>query len=580
MTARPVEAVFYWRYNVSAYRAAYGRLPGTKYTKDFLQSGVTQYPDIDRVLPRTEGNDPGIRIVWPGGERKAYWKRSPSTGDDRCRLGWETNNGPTPWKVGDISSTNAITIPGDPTQVSEKGAESAWDELEALTLEPVILAIKLAGEDRVLHARAYLEKPTGKLKYRGISQLPKQIRDHITSNPKDTGAILLAPSVSVRAPELVRRILDALAHEPNVLVVGPPGTGKSVALEDLRAIYEGKVQAISFDPDKWDDAWSELTPSSNESKVVSLVFHPSFSFEDFVGGLIPAPKDGAMELSAVPGPLLCLAHYCEDPQRLGILLLDEFNRAPVAAVFGSILALLDKEKRASPDQPGVSITRPHPGHKMTVPATFKNKTGVEIDEEVSLPASLKIVAALNSTDRSVAPLDAALRRRFAIIQVRPDLVALARNLGTSWPRAPGELETLPASVTEWNVDQARGLTVRVLDSVNARIESLLGEDFLLGHALLWSVKGNTATEVFSSLAKAFDEKIAATLRMTFADQDDALAAVLKVGPSSGSTVGDHRIARWIQPPQGLEAVASPRLRIEQVQPLGSENAAIALRALL
>jgi 5-methylcytosine-specific restriction protein B len=263
-----------------------------------------------------------------------------------------------------------------------------------------------------------------------------------------------------------------------------------------------------------------------------------------------------------------------------LLLLDEFNRAPAAAVFGNMLALLDQEKRSSEDNPGVSIARPHQGQRMSVADAFRNSTGVDVPDEVSLPASIKIVAALNSTDRSVAPLDAALRRRFAIVRVSPDLSVLARKLGTSWPRPPGELNELPADVNEWSVDHARGLAVRLLHSLNLRIESLLGEDFLLGHALLWAVTGETATEVFASLAAAFDLKVAATLRMTLADQDDALAAILRVPSDVGGNPEAPRLAEWIAPPSGLEGIASPRLRIVDAQSLGSENAAEAFRALL
>src|SRR5213593_4756762 len=60
----------------------------------------------------------------------------------------------------------------------------------------------------------------------------------------------------VRATKIVKRVLEALNRDPNVLLVGPPGTGKSVALEDLRLLFEGRGVALSFDPDTWDGGWS------------------------------------------------------------------------------------------------------------------------------------------------------------------------------------------------------------------------------------------------------------------------------------------------------------------------------------
>jgi 5-methylcytosine-specific restriction enzyme B len=66
---------------------------------------------------------------------------------------------------------------------------------------------------------------------------------------------------------------------------------------------------------------------------------------------------------------------------------------------------------------------------MEVSAEFSNASGQAVPRNLKLPASVHIVAAMNSTDRSVAPLDAALRRRFAIIFVGPDYEVLASRLG-------------------------------------------------------------------------------------------------------------------------------------------------------
>jgi 5-methylcytosine-specific restriction protein B len=111
----------------------------------------------------------------------------------------------------------------------------------------------------------------------------------------------------------------------------------------------------------------------------------------------------------------------------------------------------------------------------------------------------------------------------------------------------------------------------------------LGVDFLLGHALLWDVGGATAAAAVASLCAAFDERVAGTLRMTFADQDEPLAAVLGAGPPPTSTTSPShgsQVAQWVAPPSALEAVAPPRLRVGLTQELSWLDAVEAFRALL
>ena len=145
-------------------------------------------------------------------------------------------------------------------------------------------------------------------------------------------------------PRVVSQVLDALSRGPNVLLVGPPGTGKTVALEDLRELFEKGASSLLFDPDILHDAWFELPPVPT-GMVRTIVFHPSYSYEEFVIGLYPVPAQGAgVDLQPRPGPLLSIAHWASEGSP-ALLLIDEFNRGNAAAIFGDMLALLDKDKR-------------------------------------------------------------------------------------------------------------------------------------------------------------------------------------------------------------------------------------------
>jgi 5-methylcytosine-specific restriction protein B len=589
MTGKAVEAVFFWRYNLSAFRAVYGRFPGTTHSKDFLQSPAAQYPIIDRILKRT-GQDVPIEFRWPTGSRQGEWRLSAA--DARGQLAWQTNAGaPIPWKVGNPSTDPAATIPGDPNATSEQGAEQEWQRLSGQNLGPWILAIKLASENAVLHCRTYLQNPPPGLEGRGISQLPPIVRSAIERLPSNSGSgtVTFEPSAGLRAPALVSRTLAALKRDPNVLLIGPPGTGKTVVLEDLRSLFEHGGGGILFDPDRWDDAWTvnEPLPPAAERKVISLVFHPSYSYEDFVAGLVPQTDNGNLRLVARPGPLLSLAHWAGSTDRHALLLIDEFNRGPTSAIFGDTLALLDGTKRNDPAQGrhGATIQRPYPQEKMEVTGEYARDNGMrDIDPQITLPASVWIVAALNSTDRSVAPIDAALRRRFAILQVSPDYAVLADHLGTMCPGAGVEFMPSVNNPGEWSLEDVKQLSLHLLRALNRRIELVLGQDFLLGHALLWSVRGETAGELAEELCRAIDERVVATLRLTFLDQDEALGGILKIGPPPAPGVRTIApwagVARWIIPPADLQAVAPMRLEIRQMSGLPWAEAVRALLTLL
>ena len=118
----------------------------------------------------------------------------------------------------------------------------------------------------------------------------------------------------------------------NRVVFGAPGTGKSFTLNQER---------------------KDLIGVDNESDYERVTFHPDYSYANFVGTYKPVPcidSEGrdSITYEYVPGPFMrvyvkALKNSRTDSIKPFLLLIEEINRANVAAVFGDIFQLLDRD---------------------------------------------------------------------------------------------------------------------------------------------------------------------------------------------------------------------------------------------
>ena len=118
----------------------------------------------------------------------------------------------------------------------------------------------------------------------------------------------------------------------NRILFGAPGTGKSFTLNKER---------------------KELLGDGNEMDYERVTFHPDYSYANFVGTYKPVPckdSDGkdAITYEYVPGPFMriyveALKNGRTDDVKPFLLIIEEINRANVAAVFGDIFQLLDRD---------------------------------------------------------------------------------------------------------------------------------------------------------------------------------------------------------------------------------------------
>lgn len=269
-----------------------------------------------------------------------------------------------------------------------------------------------------------------------------------------------------------QELLAAVEKHTNVLLYGPPGTGKSHLMKEVQNLFEKKYggggSAQYFvDTTLERGAISESVGTGAHSRWVT--FHQGYSYEDFIIGLRPKPGSSTgtsvLSLEARAGALLDLAARARDGY--GLMLIDEVNRGNASRIFGEFITLMEMDKRlnedGTPSETTVTVTLPYLASGESVEVA----TGVKIESPFSMPRHIYTLASMNSVDKSVAPLDAAMRRRFYVVHLRPDEVDLAATAGVK--------ESKHSVAT---------LAVQVMMRINRGIGIYLGPDYMLGQYYL------------------------------------------------------------------------------------------------
>ncbi|WP_169053967.1 AAA family ATPase [Agromyces sp. H66] len=218
----------------------------------------------------------------------------------------------------------------------------------------------------------------------------------------------------------LEEIRELILEKGQVVFYGPPGTGKTYVADKFAA-------AIQPDPDR----------------RMLVQFHPSTSYEDFFEGYRPRTDEaGQMSYELRKGPLALMAEKAEAaPGQPHVLIIDELNRANLPRVFGELLYLLEYRRKWV-------------------------RTAYRADEPFELPANLYFIGTMNTADRSIAMIDAALRRRFHFMPFVPNEGPLS-GLLRRWLKENEE----PAWIAS------------LVDGVNEELRVLLrGSHLLIGHS--------------------------------------------------------------------------------------------------
>jgi 5-methylcytosine-specific restriction protein B len=302
--------------------------------------------------------------------------------------------------------------------------------------------------DELSHIRVLKADMLAKVVNR-IGHLPSELREAAFSRPwrelrvmadaflpKREGAeptIEDLHEVTHLSVEELKDIDHLLRKKKQIIFEGPPGSGKTFVADKFARYITG----------------NPLDEERHDGRIEIVQFHQSYGYEDFVQGIRPSTAGtGGIRYEVKPGVFMRLCREAEEDKagRPFVMIIDEINRGNISRVFGEVLFLLEYRDTE------IALPYEGPGGK-----------------KFSIPQNVYLIGTMNTTDRSLAQIDYALRRRFCFCRLMPVVEDKAPIL-EAWLRSKGVAEEAIARVT--------GMFVQL----NSKIREVLGEHLQIGHS--------------------------------------------------------------------------------------------------
>lgn len=251
-------------------------------------------------------------------------------------------------------------------------------------------------------------------------------------------------------------------YSRNRIMFGAPGTGKS---HTIKIDCERMLGKDSCDYER-------------------VTFHSDYSYAAFVGTYKPVPtvdEEGrdSITYTFVPGPFLrilikalnnaiAVEKGLEKPKPY-VLIVEEINRAHIAAVFGDVFQLLDR------DGSGASEYDIHVSEDMRDFLSKALGCDPASCEKIRIPDNMFIWATMNSADQGVFPMDTAFKRRWSFKYIGVDDEEVDPQTGKE---NQNDSFTIAGETIEWNVLR-RAINAKLCsDEIKLHEDKLMGSFFL------------------------------------------------------------------------------------------------------
>ncbi len=173
-------------------------------------------------------------------------------------------------------------------------------------------------------------------------------------------------------------VVQLLRERRFVILQGPPGTGKTRMADEIKdQDFAGHGRTVQF--------------------------HPAVTYETFVAGISPDVDGQSLRFRVRPGWLATAVNDAKSSDF--VLIVDEINRGDLGRVLGEAIYLFEAKEIAE-----------NKARSVHLPQALEDGTNT-----LSIPKGMYLLGTMNSADRSIAILDLAVRRRFAFVDVWPDL---------------------------------------------------------------------------------------------------------------------------------------------------------------
>lgn len=245
----------------------------------------------------------------------------------------------------------------------------------------------------------------------------------------------------------------------NRILYGAPGTGKTYSTAELAvAVLENATQRdLAEKYNSREELMKKYNEYIDDGRIIFTTFHQSYGYEEFIQGLRPNTNSDKLSFDTVDGVFKKIADKAlNDDFNDYVIIIDEINRGNISKIFGELITLIENDKRWGEDNQ-MSVT-------------------LQSGDIFAVPNNLFIIGTMNTADKSISLIDAALRRRFEFMEQIPNAELI---IDTKYPNS----KTLK----------------NVLNMINEYLaEELDSTDLLIGHSYFMNKSEDDLPEILNN----------------------------------------------------------------------------------